>query len=189
MNWFNAKFTRNLQHFHRFSVSSTRHGRFFCMETIGTTHQSVEFLCITGKWKDQVSIFRSQYQNKFFMSSLFATLSSIQLSTARSALMYKCYHSINLTWNVLTTMMHTKFCVKFQQGCHWAIMGVFCLLTPFWLNPALCKQSLAVRKCRTQDQSTKDDLTNQGHAYKRNSGAITWPTKTIKMQMAASQTE
>ena len=97
-------------------VHSTR--KIFCMEIIGTPHQSVEFLWVTGKWKHHVSIFRSQYQNKFFMSSLFARSSSNQPITVRSALMYECYHSINLTWNVLTTMIHTKFRVKFRQRCY-----------------------------------------------------------------------
>ena len=152
MNWFSAKFTRNWRYFHGFSVSFTRHGRFFWMEITRTPRQSVEFLWVTGKWKHHAAIFWSQYQDKFFMMSLFATLSSTQHSTARSALMYKCYHPVNLTWNMLTTMIHTKFRVK------WAIMGVFCLLTPLWLVP-LCERVLAVRKCRTQDQSTNDDLT------------------------------
>ena len=156
------------------------------MEIIGTPHQSVEFLWVTVKWKDHVSIFRSQYQNKFFMSSLFAALSSTQPSTARSALMYKCYHSINLTWNVLTTMIHKKFRVKFRQRCYWAIMGVFCLLTPFWLVP-LCERILAVRKCCTHQpmmiSPIKDVLTN-----------VIWEwscdlQRPIKMQMAAHRTE
>ena len=114
------------------------------------------------------------------MPSLFAALDSAQYSTARNTLMYKsllfCQTYLECC---LTAMIYRCKNVRVkQQRCYWAIMGVFW----FWrcLTGSSLRAGLSRRKCRTQDQSTTYDLTNQGHAYKRNSGVI-------KMQMAAGE--
>ena len=100
------------------------------------------------------------------MPSLFAVLDSAQYSTARNTLMYKsllfCQTYLECC---LTAMIYRCKNVRVkQQRCYWAIMGVFW----FWrrLTGSSLRAGLSRRKCRTQDQSTTYDLTNQGHAYK-----------------------
>ena len=137
-----------------------------------------------GKWENHVGIFRSQYQKKIAVSSLFAVLTLAQYNTARNTLMYKL---LLFCQTYLGSFNHDDF---FKNSDN-VVTGALLLSDdrPFdrvWLVP-LCGRNLAEGNFAHRTSQLlmiwpiKDMLTNVIQEWSRDQ------TKTVKMQMAAGE--